>query len=90
MWTWIVATIVAQASMSSMTWDRLDLRWRGSAAGDRFGSALEIVDFDGDRTPEVIVGAPAAADDEGNPTGTVEVFSHRGGHLLHRLSGERG
>ncbi len=47
----------------------------GSTPGDRFGSALEVVDLDGDGLPELIAAAPESA--VGNPgSGAVAGFPH--------------
>jgi len=39
--------------------------WLGPGAGDRFGAALAVADFDGDGREEVAVGAPGARADAG-------------------------
>lgn len=60
------------------------------APTDRFGEAVASAgDIDGDRIPDVIVGAYATAK-LGRFTGTAYVFSGRTGKLLWRWDGRRG
>jgi hypothetical protein len=63
--------------------------WHGAVAGDRFGSVVRGAgDVDGDGTPDLLIGIPAA-DVIAFDSGAVEVRSGKDGALLLAVSGTK-
>ncbi len=60
----------------------------GQDIGERFGSAVEPCDVDGDGDEELAIGAPRATTIEGPDTGRVDVYDTEG-NLLFSLFGEK-
>ena len=63
---------------------------RGETPAEAFGMHVSgMADIDGDRVPDLIVGAPGNPRAPGEFTGRAYIFSGKTGALLHTLKGER-
>jgi hypothetical protein len=79
--------VILELSRNS-PFDRQPLKIYGEAAGDNFGwSMAGIGDVNGDRIPDIVVGAPGIMSSNGARFGRVYILSGNGGPTLYKIEG---